>query len=54
MRKQTRIGKREREARKRYGRGRVSSSASTGEWLKLGHKKMSIHLGCFLRDGGRC
>lgn len=36
--KRKHLGRREREARKRHRRGRMSCSATNWEWLKLGRK----------------
>lgn len=47
MQKTRRIGKRERAARKKRFRTKVTTyDKKTGGWLtlKLGHKKMTIHL----------
>lgn len=55
MKNVRRIGKREREARKRHRRTLVYSSYSGWQPLKLGHKKMLIHVGrMFASTGGRC
>ena len=51
----TRIGKREREARKRHRRGGVAFAATEWETLKLGNRKFARWLGWSLASvGGRC
>ncbi len=58
MTKMNRLGKREREARKRHGRGSVSfydHKAAGWVTLKLGRKKMMRHMRSWLANhGGRC
>lgn len=43
MTKRQRVGKREREARKRHRRARVIGTGTKWEWLKLGRKKMRTY-----------